>query len=273
MIKIFVDSGSSIKQEEKELYNVEILPLKILLNNKEYSDGVDLSMDVFYKALIEDWQFPKTSLPSMEDTLERVSKCVEEGFDVLIITISSAISGTHNALKMLFKDNDKVRVVDSQSAVGGIKILVKEANKYLNETLDFVEEKLNALASRIIALAVPETLDYLRKGGRHGVTSWAVGTILKIKPVIALKNSVKVAGKVIGLKSAMKYLINALENCDVNYPIVPSYTFNLDNLTELISKTPKEYVGIMIEKDNLDPAIACHWGPNAFGYVFVQKKV
>ena len=65
MIKVFVDSGSSIKQYEKELYNVEILPLKILLNGKEYSDGIDLSMDNFYDQLINHKQFPKTSLPSL----------------------------------------------------------------------------------------------------------------------------------------------------------------------------------------------------------------
>lgn len=272
MIKIFVDSGSSIKQEEKEKYNVEILPLKILLGEKEYLDGVDLPMDEFYKALIEDGQFPKTSLPSLEDAENRVLKCVKEGYDVIIITISSGISGTNNAIKMLFKDNPKVRVIDSLNAVGGIKILALEANKYLNESLDFVEEKLNALAPRITAMAVPETLDFLRKGGRLSATGWFVGSLLKIKPIIMLKNTVKASGKTIGLKPAMKYIINALENADTSYPIVPSYTYKDNNLDELISKTPEEYVSVMIEKDNLDPAIACHWGPNAFGYVFVEKE-
>ncbi len=272
MIKIFVDSGSSIKQEEKELYNVEIIPLKILLGDKEYADGVDLSMDCFYDALINKKIFPKTSLPSLEETKERVLKCINEGNEVIIITISSGISGTNNAIKMLFKGNPKVRVIDSLTAVGGIKILVKEANKYLDKDIDFIENKLNELAPRITALAVPETLDYLRKGGRLSAAGWAVGTLLKIKPIITLKNSVKVAGKVIGLKSAMRYLTEALENCDTDYPIIPSYTFSTENLNELIKRTPPDLVDIMLEKDNIDPAIACHWGPNAFGYVFVEKK-
>ena len=135
-----------------------------------------------------------------------------------------------------------------------------------------MEQRLNALANRIVALAVPETLDYLKKGGRLSAASWAIGTILKIKPIIALKNEVKVVGKVMGLKGAMKFLAQALENCDTNYPIVPSYTYKDDNLDELISRTPSDYVDVMIEKDNLTPAIACHWGPNAFGYVFVEKE-
>ena len=78
MIKIFVDSGSSIKKEEREAYGVEVLPLKILLKDKEYLDGENLTMDVFYKALIDEELFPKTSLPSLDDAQNRVEKCIEE---------------------------------------------------------------------------------------------------------------------------------------------------------------------------------------------------
>ena len=272
MIKLFVDSGSSIKKEERELYGVEVLPLQILLGNEEYLDGENLSMDVFYKALIEDNIFPKTSLPHLDEAKERVNACVAQGYDVIVLTISSGISGTYNAMQTLFKNNERVRVIDTKTAVGGIKILVREANKYLNESLDYVESKLNALIPRIKVLAVPETLDYLHKGGRLSKVSWAVGTVLRIKPIIELKHTVRVAGKTIGLKSAMKFILAALESCDTAYPIVPSYTCDTENLEELISKTKEEYQAVMEEKDNIDPAVAAHWGPHAFGYIFVEKE-
>ena len=272
MIKVFVDSGSSIKQEEKERYGVEILPLKILLGNREYLDGVDLSMDVFYDELINKKQFPKTSLPSLEDTKNRVLDSVKEGYDVIVLTISSGISGTYNALRLLFDDEPKVKVIDSQTAVGGMKILVHEINKYRNESLEFVEEKLNKLISKIRVYAVPETLDFLHKGGRLSSVGYVAGTILGIKPIIELRNKVSVAGKTIGLKKAMHYIISKLNMCDTNYPIVPSYTYSTENLEIMIDKTEKIYQDIMIEKDNLDPAIACHWGPNAFGFIFVSKE-
>lgn len=271
MIKIFVDSGSSIKKEEIELYNVEVLPLKILLKDTEYLDGVDLTFDAFYTALIDDKIFPKTSLPSLEDAQQRVNKFVNDGYEVIILTISSGISGTHDALKTLFENNNKVRVIDSKTAVGGIKILVKEVQKYLDEPIELVERKLNELIPRIRCLAVPETLDYLHKGGRLSATGWAIGTILRVKPVIELKHGVKVAGKTLGINSAMKFVVEALNNCDTNYPIVPSYTFNTANLEKLISKTTKEQQNAMIEYDNIDPAVAAHWGPNAFGFIFVEK--
>ena len=143
MIKLFVDSGSSIKKEERELYGVEILPLKILLKDKEYLDGENSSLDVFYKALIDDKIFPKTSLPSLDEAQQRIEQCINNGNDVIILTISSGISGTYNALRTLFADNTHVRVIDSKTAAGGMKILVREVNKYLNESLDFIENKLN----------------------------------------------------------------------------------------------------------------------------------
>lgn len=271
-IKIFVDSGSSIKQEEKDMYNVEIIPLKILLDGKEYLDGVDLSMDIFYDALINKKEFPKTSLPNLADVEEKVNKCVSDGDDVIILTISSGISGTYNAMRMLFEGNDKVRVIDSKTAVGGMKIIVKEINKYIDKPIDFVEGKINELIPKIRVYAVPETLDYLHKGGRLSKVGYIAGTILNLKPVIELREKVSVASKQIGLIRAMKYLVSRLDECDVNYPIVPSYTYDCENLDKLISRVGIEYQNVMIDKDNLDPAIAAHWGPNAFGFIFVSKN-
>ena len=144
MLKIFVDSGSSIKQDEKEQYGVEIIPLRYLLGETEYQDGIDLTIDEFYDKLINEKLFPKTSLPYLDELEERVTRFTNEGHDVLIISISSGISGTFNAFTTLFAENKKVRVVDSWSAVGGIKILVEEANKMKGDHLckgnqDFLE--------------------------------------------------------------------------------------------------------------------------------------
>lgn len=277
MIKVFVDSGSSIKQDEKEKFDVEILPLRILLGDKEYLDGIDLSMDIFYDALINQNLFPKTSLPSLGEAEQRIKSCVENGYDVMILTISSAISGTYNTLRMLFASEPRVRVIDTKTAVGGMRILVNEINKYRDKSLDFVEEKLTALIPRLKVVAVPETLDYLQKGGRLSKSAWAVGSILQLKPLISLDSTdgkVKVLGKAMGKRRAMEAVAKALVDfeCDENYEIVPSYTYGRGNLDTLIAMTDKKYHAQMTDYDNLDPAIACHWGPNAYGYIFVSKK-
>lgn len=275
MVRVFVDSGSSIKQNERKKYNVEILPLKILLGDKEYNDGIDLSMDYFYSMLIDEGIFPKTSLPSLDETEKKIMEYVNNGDDVLILPISSGISGTYNTLKMMFEDQPKVHVIDTKTAVGGIRILVEEVNKYRDESIDFIERKVLNLIPRIKIIAIPETLEYLHKGGRLSKTAYVAGSLAQVKPLISFDpqtGRVKVLSKAIGIKRAMQMLVNNLhESCDTSYSIVPSYTYSDKNLKELIKMTDKKYYPSMIEYDNLDPAIACHWGPNAFGYIFVIK--
>lgn len=275
MLKVFVDSGSSIKQEEKEKYQVEIIPLNLLLGEKEYLDGINLEMDEFYKFLIDEKGFPKTSLPDLDEVQNRVNKCVEAGDDVIILTISSLISGTHNAISMLFKDESKVRVVDSKMAVGGIRLLVDEINKNRDKSVDEIVEKVNALIPRIKIMAIPETLNYLLRGGRLSKMDWLLGSMLNVKPIIGFKDGkVSVLAKKMGLKNGMVYIVNALKEfkCDENYEIIPSYTYNKGNVDKLIAMTDEKFKKQMKVFDNLDPAIACHWGPNAFGFVFVGKE-
>ena len=123
MIRIIVDSGSSIKQSEKDMYNVDIIPLKIIFDGKEYLDGIDLSNEEFYDFLMNQNKFPKTSLPCFEDIEKLVNGYIEQGDQVLIITISSKISGTYNALKLFFENQKDVYVYDSLNAVGAISFL------------------------------------------------------------------------------------------------------------------------------------------------------
>lgn len=274
MLKILVDTASSIKEEEKNKYGVDLIPLRYLMGDKEYEDGIGITIDEFYDMLINQKLFPKTSLPYLDKVEEKVNALTNEGHDVLIITLSSGLSGTFNAINGLFIDNKKVRVVDSLLAVGGIRILVEEANKYRDKDIDFVVEKVKALIPRIKILAIPETLDYLHRGGRLSKKDWLLGSILNIKPVISVMGSVKVDAKKIGLKNAMRYIAQSLidQNCDESYPIVPSYTYNDDNLKKLIEMTDEKYHKQMINFDNLDPVLACHWGPNAFGFIFVTKE-
>ncbi len=275
MLRVFVDSGSSIKQEEKDLYDVEIIPLKILLGNKEYKDGVDLSMDEFYHELIDNKIFPKTSLPAVGDFEEKVNAYTDAGDDVIIITISSKISGTYNFIRLLFEDNPKVKVIDSLTAVGGIRLLVNEINRFRKEAVDFIVSKVKALIPRIKVAAIPETLTYLLRGGRLSKVSYAVGTALRINPIISLDDGkVHVDAKKRGIKHSMQYIVNLLDElkCDPKHEIIPSYTYKTDNLEKLISMTDEKYHKQMKVYDNLDPAIACHWGPNAFGYIFVKGE-
>ena len=275
MIKILVDSGSSIKADELDKYGIELIPLKILLGDKEYlDDGKDLTMDVFYDFLMNSKTFPKTSLPSFVDVEKRVNEITKTD-EVIILTISSGISSTYNTFKTMFENNKKVKVIDSMCAVGGMRLIVDLINRNKDKSLDEIEQLVKDFIPHIIIMAIPETLHYLLKGGRLSKTEWLIGSILQIKPTIGFKNGkVKVVNKTRGIKKGMKEIIEALDELEVdeNYDIVASYTYDDTNLKELIEMTPDKYKPLIRSYDNLDPAIASHWGPNAFGYIFVSKK-
>ena len=275
MLRLLVDSGSSIKLEECEKYNIELIPLNILLGDKEYLDGYNLSMEEFYKFMIEENGFPKTSLPNLAEIEEKVNGYVAAGDDVIILTISSKISGWNNAARMLFDGNEHVLVLDSCVAVGGMRLIVDEINRNRDLPLKEIEGKVKDLIPRIRIMAIPETLEYLLRGGRLSKLEWLVGSLLKIKPIIGFKDGkVTVISKKIGLKNGMKHICDSLKTleCDENYDIIASYTYNKKNLDDLIAMADEKYRPLMRVVDNLDPAIACHWGPGAFGFIFISKK-
>lgn len=244
------------------------------MGGKEYRDGLDETIDEFYEMLIGQKLFPKTSLPQVDELEDKVRGYVAQGDDVIIVTISSHISNTNGCLTSLFADCPHVHVVDSLSAVGGLRLIVEEINRNRDLPVEEILAKVNALIPKIRVIAIPETLDYLMKGGRLSKSAWLFGSILNLKPLITITNGdVKVATKKVGLRMAMKECADTLKrwNCDTDYPIIASYTYNADNLDKLIEITADEYKGVMSDYDNLCPVIACHWGPNAFGYIFVSK--
>lgn len=273
MRRIIVDSGSSIKINEKEKYGVDILPIQLQMGEDFFLDGINLSTDEFYSRLKDGSQFPKTSLPSLEDTQKLVDFYTSQEDEVLIITISSEISGTYQTLRMLFDEYENVYVFDSKLAVGGIRFLVEEAIRYESESMDVVIEKLNELLPRIVIAAVPETLDYLLAGGRLSKSSWMVGKLLSIIPIITFINGrVEVLTKKRGLKQSKRTLVELVQkdNADKSYGIIASYTYNKKNVDEIISMLPTDYKECISVYDDLCLSIACHWGPNAFGFIYVK---
>lgn len=273
MRRIIVDSGSSIKINEKEKYGVDILPIQLQMGEDFFLDGINLSADEFYSRLKDSSQFPKTSLPSLEETQKLVDWYTSQGDEILIITISSEISGTYQTLRMLFDEYENVYVFDSKLAVGGIRFLVEEAIRYESESMDVVIEKLNELLPRIVIAAVPETLDYLLAGGRLSKSSWMVGKLLSIIPIITFINGrVEVLTKKRGLKQSKRTLVELVQNdnADKSYGIIASYTYNKKNVDEIISMLPSDYKECISVYDDLCLSIACHWGPNAFGFIYVK---
>jgi DegV family protein with EDD domain len=276
MLRIYVDSGSSIKPFECEKYNIKkVFPLQITFSDKTYFDGLDINNEIFYDYLVNKKEFPKTSLPIASEINETIRQDLKNGDKVLYLAMSSGLSGTYNMARMLFEDEKDVLVVDTKTAVGGVRLILKYVNEHLDDTLEDLEKGINDVISKIKVIAVPENLQYLFRGGRLSKHQMLIGNILRIKPIMKLDENgkVEVIAKEIGLKKTQKKLVSYLDefNCDTTYPIVGMFSYNKQNLDDLKKIMPQKYQDAMIEYDDVSYVIASHWGPGSFGFVFLSK--
>lgn len=141
--------------------------------------------------------------------------------------------------------------------------------------MDVVVEALDKLVPRIVIAALPETLDYLLAGGRLSKASWMLGKVLSIVPVIGFKDgSVSVLAKKRGVKQGKKCLIEMIQEdrADSKYGLIASYTHNRSNIQDVVDMLSDEYAACITAYDDLTPSIACHWGPNAFGFIYVKGE-
>ena len=207
MIKIIVDSASDCRNN-KELYHA-FVPITVTIDEREYTDGVDLDADSFYKLLTEAKDFPKTAQPSPQQFLEIFVKAKEQGDQVIYFAVSAALSGTYQSATIAkeMAEYDCIHMIDSKTASHGTNYLAGYAahlakNGHPASEIVSICEKLS---DRIKIFAGVDTLEYLYRGGRLSKTSFAVGELAKVKPVITITDEgiVGVAGKSLGKAGAI----------------------------------------------------------------------
>lgn len=280
-VRIICDSASDITQKQAKELGITVLPLKILWEGKEYLDGVDITTKEFFEKLIETDELPTTSQLSPYD-YEAVFKEVKETGDTAVcFTISSKLSGTFQSANIANEEYaDSVIVVDTLNAALGEQIIVKRAvelrdsGKSAKEIADIInEEKKNV---RVVALI--DTLEYLKKGGRISSTAAIAGAVLNIKPVLAIADGViEVLGKARGSKNGNNKLIELVkkEGIDFTRPFLLTYAgLNDDILQKYIQDSKSLYEGktTQLPITPMGSAIGTHVGPGAIGVAFFAEN-
>lgn len=280
MIRIVADSSCDISQEEAKKLNLEIIPLPINFGNDTYMDGIDIHAEQFYEMLAKSPELPTTSQPSPLEFIERFDEAKKSGDSILVITLSSKISGTYNSACLYKEENDyqDIEIVDSMGTVGFMQILVLEALKKRDEGLMNVHELadyLNNFKKNIRLIALIDTLEYLHKGGRLSGTARIFGTLLNIKPIIGIiDGEIRMTDKKVGANKAVDQLVAdfANYNVDYSYPMIFGYTATQDRMNLLIEKMKANYDLGEYKISSLGPTVGVHIGPGA-GYVaFVVKE-
>ena len=270
MLRIITDSSAEITQEEAAELGIRIVPLSVVFGGESFREGVDLPKDEFYNRLVAG-EFPHSSMPSTEDFSEAFSESTEE---TLVILISSALSGTVNTARLAARDGEftNVHVYDSHATTCLLRIMVETAYRNREKSAEEVMEVLDRLRPRLHIHAYLDTLEFLYKGGRIKKGVAIVGGLLGIKPLITFtqEGAVVMDGREHGRKKAIRALVKTLNSAKVDpeYPVYFMQT-NTDEFTRAVMKeTGREGDRIF----RICCAVGTHIGPNAAGYVYVEKE-
>lgn len=280
-VKLVIDSSSDIDNQEANKLGITMLPISINFGENEFMDGVDLTREQFYDKLVKCTELPKTSMINEYRFSEAFKEIIENGDEIVAIVLSSGLSGTYNAAKAAADNfNDKVFVVDSLNASGGVKVLIDyalklvEEGKSAKEIFDLLEEK----RQKIHIIAMVDTLKYLKKGGRISPLVAFAGELMGIKPIVSLINGkVELIGKAIGLRKAIHFINGEIEKfggIDFNMPFYAIYSGNdQEKVNNYINNNAQlwECKTEDVNKNHIGATIGTHIGPGAIGVVFFSK--
>ena len=281
-IKLMIDSASDISKEEASKLGIYFVPMEIRFNDEEYLDGDTLSASEFYTKLVETSDLPKTSQINPFRWEEEFKKATENGDNLIVITISSKLSGTYQSAVKASKNFDgKVYVVDSMNACIGERLLCQYAMQLIKENSISITEivaKLNEVKSKINVMAILNTLKYLKKGGRISAVTAIAGEVFSIKPVIGVVNGeVKLIGKAMGSKKGNNLLNSLVEKkggIDYSMPFGVVWSGNdkflLNKYVEDSSHLWKDHVD-KVPEYIIGSTIGTHIGPGGVGVAFFEK--
>ncbi|MFR7591311.1 MAG: DegV family protein [Longibaculum sp.] len=279
MIRIITDSTSDIDLEYAKELNIHIVPLKVIIDGKEYKDRVDLQPKQFYELLAQSKVLPTTSQPSPQDFLEYYEDAKKQGDSVIVMTLSSTISGTYQSANIAkdLAEYDDIYVIDSYSTTQSLRLLtlkairLREEGKNAKEIFEILEEY--KLRIRIIAFV--DTLEYLYKGGRLSKTAATAGTLLKFKPIIGLKDGkLEMFAKARGTTKATAKIIELIHSdgeIDLDEPICIGFTGNDDGLDKFEQTLRDEFGFGDVLHGCVGPVIGTHAGPGARLIAYTKK--
>lgn len=282
MVKIISDSTCDLSPELVEKYDIDILPLHILLGEDEYEDGKNITPDQIYAWSDEHKTTPKTSAPSLTDTIELFRPYVEAGREIICFSISSSMSTSANVMRIAAEElgaDDSITVIDSANLSTGIGLLVVEAAIMAqnNHTVNEIVSAIESLKPNVRASFVVDTLTYLYRGGRCNAVSAMAGGVLKLHPKIVVENgamnaSKKYRGKINSV--IMTYVKDMEKDLESARPDRVFITHSgCDRATVDAVRSYLESLGVFQEilETRAGGVISSHCGPGTLGVLFISK--
>ena len=280
-IKIVTDSTSYISDEYIKKYDIKLVSLNVIINGVS-SREIDIENEVFYEEIKNSKEIPKSSQPIPEEMLNTFREIVEDGDSIVGIFLSSKMSGTYSNANMIkdmiledYPDAD-IHILDSKTNCMQMGFAVIEAARTASEGKS-INEVINA-ANHVINnsrfLFTPETLEYLKKGGRIGGAAALFGNVLQIKPILTVVNGEtsvfkKVRTRKKAIEEIVKTVLEEIESKGFGDIVVHHINCQEDGLK--LAKALENKLGKKVEIQSIGPVIGVHVGPGSIGIAYYTK--
>ena len=279
-IRIITDSASDMSPAEHPA--LRVLPLSVTFGTDVYMDGVDIDHQRFYEMLVERDELPKTGQVNPYAFSQAIAEAREAGDEAVIITVGAKLSGTNQSVRTALAEapGGDVYVVDSNNVTLGERVLVEYALRLVDEGQGAAQiaAAVEAVRDRVVVIGLLETLEYLVRGGRLSAAAGAVGTLLNVKPVVAVEDGLIVQlGKARGSKNGRNLLNQKVEKAggiDFSMPLALGYTGLSDAvLKKYIEDSAALWAGHTegeLPVHTIGATIGTHVGPGAVAVAFFQ---
>jgi len=273
-VKIVTDSTAYSLPEAIARYDIRVVPLKVVFGTEVYAEGVDITNDEFYQKLAKSSTLPTTSQPTVSDFIKVYDELVRLGHPIFSIHIFGKLSGTINsalAARDAFPEA-RIEVVDWLSMGMGMLVLAAARAAEEGQELLEIKETIRRITTRVSIFAMLDSLEYLQKGGRIGRAEALLGTLLGIKPIVALENGeakplARVRSKAQGIEYMLRLMEQRLEGSTCIHGIVV-HTRALEEALALEKEVRARFNCIKQDLVELGPVFGTHTGPGVLGLAF-----
>lgn len=279
-VAIITDSTCDLSKEIIESRNIKVLPLYVRFGEDTYRDGIDITTDRLYELVEQKNEIPKTSAVSPGDFIEAFEPLIKDGYDIIYTGIGSSLSGTFQSAHIAsleFPEN-RIYLVDSKNLSTGIGLLVLKACDLRDRGLSAsdIKDRLLEIVPKVRSQFAIKTLDYLHKGGRASGTAKLLGTMLRIKPIIQVRDGqmdvyTKTMGKMSrALDVMLTDYINLGEQIDLDYVMITHSQAgkHVDYMSEIVNQKLKPNKLFVTEAGCV---ISSHCGPGTIGILYIVK--
>jgi DegV family protein with EDD domain len=277
-VKIVTDSLSDITGDLAQELGVTVVPVYVRFGEEVYRDRVEMTTEQFYHRLVHDAVFPTTTQPSPGDFLGVYEKLARETDEILVVTLSSKLSGTYQSAlqaSSMMEGKCRIEVIDSQTVVMGLGLIVISVAKAAQRGTNFDElaDSVCKMMPRSHAIMSFDTLKYLAKGGRIGRAQSFLGSMLAVKPILTVKEGeVHPVTRVRSRAAGMDYLCNFIAGFSNIEELAVEHATTPDEADALVERLSSVYPKERIYRSTVSPVIGTYVGPHVLSVSVLEAE-